>query len=90
MSKAQIPCIQRILTIWPHINSYCYIGIYVMEFITCLETGFCYQVQAQIAYHWEANKWRDKLFGKGIATLFRKSADWEDGGLVSQRTTLPN
>ena len=38
----------------------------------------------------QANKLRDELLGQGIATLFRKPADWEDGGLVSQRTILPN
>ena len=36
-----------------------------------------------------ANKSRDKLLGQGIATLFRKPADQEDGGLASQRTILP-
>ena len=32
---------------------------------------------------------RDKLLGQGIATLFGKPADREDGGLVPHRTTLP-
>ena len=32
---------------------------------------------------------RDELSGQGIATLFRKPADREDGGLMSQRTILP-
>ena len=27
--------------------------------------------------------------GKGIATLLRKPADWEEGSLVSQRTIFP-
>ena len=34
----------------------------------------------------QANKSRDKVLGQGIATLFGKPADWEDGRLVSQRT----
>ena len=29
------------------------------------------------------------MLGQGIDTLFERSADWEDGGLVSQRTILP-
>ena len=37
----------------------------------------------------QANKSRDELFGQGIVTLFGKPADQEDGGLVSQRTILP-
>ena len=36
----------------------------------------------------QANKLRDELLGQGIATLFRKPADREDGGLVSQRTVF--
>ena len=32
---------------------------------------------------------RDNLLGQGIVTLFGKSADLEDDGLVSQRTILP-
>ena len=36
----------------------------------------------------EANKLQDELLGQGIVTLFGKSADQEDGGLVSQRTIL--
>ena len=43
---------------------------------------------------WQADKSRDKLLGPGIVTLFGKPVDWEDGGLVSQRTyyrgTHPN
>ena len=31
----------------------------------------------------QANKSRDEVLGQGIVTLFRKPADWEDGGLVS-------
>ena len=38
---------------------------------------------------WQANKTIDKLLGQGITTLFGKPADWEVGGLVSQRTVLP-
>ena len=38
---------------------------------------------------WQANKSRDELLGQGIEILFRKPADREDGGLVSQRTILP-
>ena len=37
----------------------------------------------------QTNKLRDGLLGPGIATLFIKPADQEDGGLVSQRTILP-
>ena len=37
----------------------------------------------------EAHKLRDELLRQGIVTLFRKLADQEDGGLVSQRTILP-
>ena len=37
---------------------------------------------------WKAKKLRDKLLGQRIATLFRKPADWDDGGQVSQRTIL--
>ena len=36
-----------------------------------------------------ANKLRDELLGQGIETLFGKPADREDGGLMSQRTVLP-
>ena len=36
----------------------------------------------------QANKLRDELWGQGIATLFRKPADRENGGLMSQRTIL--
>ena len=35
---------------------------------------------------WQAKKSRDKMLEQGIVTLFRKPDDWEDGGLVSQRT----
>ena len=38
---------------------------------------------------WQANKSRDDLLGQGIKALFRKPADWEDGGPVSQRTIFP-
>ena len=37
----------------------------------------------------QANIWRDELLGQGIMTLFRRPADQEGGGLVSQRTILP-
>lgn len=37
----------------------------------------------------QANKLTDELLGKGIVTLFIKPADWEDGGLGSQRTMFP-
>ena len=37
----------------------------------------------------QASKTADELLGQGIETLFRKSADQEDGGLMSQRTILP-
>ena len=37
----------------------------------------------------QVNKSRDALLGQGIVTLFRKPANREDGGLVSQRTLLP-
>ena len=32
---------------------------------------------------------RDEVLGQQIVTLFRKPADLEDGGLVPQRTFLP-
>ena len=35
------------------------------------------------------NKSRDKLLGQGAVTLFRKPADQEHGGLVSQSTVFP-
>ena len=34
----------------------------------------------------QANKSQDELLKEGIATLFRKLADQEDGGLMFQRT----
>ena len=37
----------------------------------------------------QANKSRDKVLEQGIATLFGKPTDLDDGGLVSQRTILP-
>ena len=37
----------------------------------------------------QASKSRDELLGQGIAILFEIPADREDGGLVSQRTILP-
>ena len=37
---------------------------------------------------WLANKLREKLLGQGMQILFEKSVDWEDGGLVSQRTNF--
>ena len=37
----------------------------------------------------QADKSRDELLGQGIATLFRKPADGEDGGLMSQRSIWP-
>ena len=37
----------------------------------------------------QANKSRDEVLGQGIATLFGKPVDCEDGGLVYQRTVLP-
>ena len=37
----------------------------------------------------QANKSRDELLAQGIATLFGKPAHGEDGGLVFQRTILP-
>ena len=36
----------------------------------------------------QANKMGDELLGQKIATLFRKLADLEDGGLVSQRIIM--
>ena len=36
----------------------------------------------------QANQTRDKAVGQGMATLFRKPADREDGTLVSQRIIL--
>lgn len=36
----------------------------------------------------QADKSRDKVMEQGLATLFRNPTDREDGGLVSQRTTL--
>ena len=35
------------------------------------------------------SKLRDEALGQGIATLFRKPADREDGGLVSLRAIFP-
>ena len=35
-------------------------------------------------------KLREKLLGQETLTLFRKPADWEDGGPVSWRTVLTN
>ena len=40
-------------------------------------------------YSLHNGKSRDEVFGQEIVTLFGKSADREDGGLVSQRTILP-
>ena len=37
----------------------------------------------------QANKLRDEVLGQGTATSFGKAADWEDGGLMFQRTLLP-
>ena len=37
----------------------------------------------------QASKWREELLGQGTVTLFTKPADQEDGGLMSQRTVLP-
>lgn len=37
----------------------------------------------------QANKLTDELLGQGIAAWFRKPADQEEGGLVSQKTILP-
>ena len=37
----------------------------------------------------QANKLRDELLGQGIVTWFRKPADQEEGGLVSQKIILP-
>ena len=37
----------------------------------------------------QANKSRDELWRQGRVTLLGKPADREDGGLVSQRTILP-
>ena len=34
---------------------------------------------------WQGSKSRDELLGEGMVTLFGKPADWEDGGLASQR-----
>ena len=49
----------------------------------------CYFVTESKLITRQANKSRDKLLGQGMMTLFGKSADQEDGGLVSQRTILP-
>ena len=38
---------------------------------------------------WQASKARDEVFQPGIATLFGKPADQEDGALVSQNSILP-
>ena len=38
---------------------------------------------------WQVNKPTDELLWQGIATLFRKPVDLEDGRLLSQRTVLP-
>ena len=37
----------------------------------------------------QASKTTDELLGQGIETLLGKSADQEDGGLMSQRAILP-
>ena len=37
---------------------------------------------------WQSNKLGDELLGSGIITSFGKTADQEDGRLVSQRTIL--
>ena len=39
--------------------------------------------------HGRPKKSREEVLGQGIATLFRKPADREGGGLMSQRTILP-
>ena len=48
-----------------------------------------YQAKLILLIARQASKLRDELLGQGIATLFRKPADREDGGLVSQRTIFP-
>ena len=37
----------------------------------------------------QANTWRDESLGQGIATLFGKPVDQEDGKLLFQRTIVP-
>ena len=37
----------------------------------------------------QVSKLGDEVLGQGVETLFRKPGDQEDGGLVSQRTILP-
>ena len=34
----------------------------------------------------QVNVSREEMFGQKLATSFKKPADWEDGGQVSQRT----
>ena len=36
----------------------------------------------------QASKVRDELLRQGMATLFGKPADWEDGGLLSPKNRL--
>lgn len=46
----------------------------------------CYTHTALTA---QVRKSRDQLLAQGIATLLGEPEDQEDGGLVSQRATLP-
>lgn len=51
-----------------------------------LTEGISYQVQAGVDRTGRANTLIDEVLGQGMETLFRKTADGADGGIVSQRT----
>lgn len=69
-------------------SSISFISIFVLYFIVQIDD--CYQGQTQYCLlHDRANRSRDKLLGQGVAILFEKMSDWENGEPGSQRTKFP-
>ena len=48
-------------------------------------SGNCYRVQTHTTDHTTGQWLRDELLGQRTVTALGKPADWEDGGLMSQR-----
>lgn len=64
-------------------------AVAIKSWVCSSDVSACHRIQALPAPTQEANKSRDLSLGEGTVTIFRKPADREDSGLVSQRTILP-
>ena len=78
---------------FPKINAFIWLSLVVSEELGGTAHFRCAQSVTEsklvLLTAGQANKSRGEVLGQGIATLFGKTTDQEDGGLVSQRTILP-